>query len=112
MIVHESQRSISYVDVVTRLSAALTYVPGVRPAAPPYDAPHGAHIGHGVAISAQGTSVEVRCYVVVDPVVAPSVVAQSLQINALVTTLCERMNLPDVTVFVVVSDVQTQGSHA
>lgn len=112
MFVHESQHSFSYTDVATRLSAALMYVPGVRPAKPPYDAPQGATIGHGIAISVQGTSVEVRCFVVVDPVVAPSVVAQSHHISALVTSLCERMNLSDVTVFVVVSDVQTQGTHA
>jgi len=112
MFVHESHHSFSYADLATRLSAALTYVPGVRPAAPPYDAPAGATTGHGVAISVQGYTVEVRCYVVVDPIVAPSVVDQSRQISALVTTLCERLSLRDVTVFVVVTDVQTQGTHA
>ena len=112
MFVHESQHSFSYADLATRLSAALTYVPGVRPAPPPYDAPPGASVGHGVAIRTDGTTVEVRCYVVVDPTLAASVVAQSLQVNALVTTLCERLSLRNVTVFVVVTDVQTQGTHA
>lgn len=112
MLVHEPHHSFSYADLATRLSAALTYVPGVRPAAPPYDAPRGATIGHGVAISAHGSTVEVRCFVVVDPMIAPSVIAQSLQIKALVTTLCERLSLRDITVFVVVCDVQTQGTHA
>lgn len=112
MLVHEPHHSFSYVDLATRLSAAITYVPGVRPATPPYDAPYGATLGNGVAISAQGPTLEVRCYVVVDPMVAPSVIAQATQINALVTTLCERLSLTDVTVFVVVCDVQTQGTHA
>jgi hypothetical protein len=50
--------------------------------------------------------------VVVDPTNDVSVMTQSMQIKALVATLIQRADPRDVTVFVSVCDVQTQGSHA
>jgi hypothetical protein len=112
MFVHESQQQIPYTALATRLSAALSFVPGIRPAMPPYNAPAGAILGHGVAIVVHDRTLDVHCYVVVEPTNDVSVMTQSMQIKALVATLIQRADPRDVTVFVSVCDVQTQGSHA
>ena len=112
MFVHESQQQIPYTALATRLSAALSFVPGIRPAMPPYNAPAGAILGHGVAIVAHDSTLDVHCYVMVDPRTDASVVTQSMQIKTLVATLIQGVDPRDVTVFVIVCDVQTQGTHA
>jgi hypothetical protein len=112
MFVHESQQQIPYVALATRLSAALRFVPGIRPAMPPYNAPAGAILGHGVAIVPHDTTLDVYCYVLVDPRTDASVVTQSMQIKTLVSTLIQGGDPRAVTVFVIVCDVQTQGTHA
>lgn len=112
MFVHESQQQLSYTALVTQLSAALTYVSGIRPANPPYDAPVGATLGHGVALVPRADTLEVRCYVIIDPRVGVSVLTHSMQVKTLVSSIIERVSPRDVTVFVIVCDVQTQGTHA
>jgi hypothetical protein len=54
----------------------------------------------------------VYCYVLVDPRTDASVVTQSMQIKTLVSTLIQGGDPRAVTVFVIVCDVQTQGTHA
>lgn len=88
-----------------RISVAVSHVPGVQLAGPPYHAPSTAVIGHGVVIILDDHRLTIMCHVVIQPAAERSVTEQCQLIQALVQALVQRIYQRDATVTVVVTDL-------
>lgn len=98
-------------DLVVRIGAALPFIAGVHPAEPPYDAPAGAQVGHGVAIDMSHDRIHVCCYVELDVRRGTSARDHAALITHVITELVTRLCQRSCTVSVFVTDVRTQGIH-
>lgn len=109
--VHETRQPDVAADLVVRIGAALPYIAGVTAAEPPYTAPPGATIGHGVAVETSDATVQVTCFVVLDTRLGITAPQHAADIVAVVEAVVNRASHRSCTVSVVVCDVRTEGTH-
>lgn len=98
--------------IVYRISRALAYIPGVACAPPPYHAPLGAFVGHGVTVHDDGGHVVFTCYVVVDAQSRDPLPAQCVLIQAVARSVIATEYTQDVRIDVVVTAIDFKGTHA
>ena len=98
--------------IVYRISRALAYIPGVACAPPPYHAPAGAYIGHGVTVHDDGGDMVFTCYVVIDAVARDPLPAQCMLIQSVVQSVIAQEYTQDVRIDVVVAAINFKGTHA
>jgi hypothetical protein len=103
--VHREQTEIAVATIMQRISVAVAHVPGVVLAAPPYHAPHGAQVGHGVTLYDHGDQRVITCYVVFQPATVRSVAEHCQLIQALVQLIVRRMTQRNATINIVVTDL-------
>lgn len=103
--VHREHPEIDVATIMQRISVAVAHVPGVMLAPPPYHAPRGAHIGHGVTVHTQDSQLVVGCYVIFQPATVRSAAEHCQLIQALVQLIVRRMTQRNATINVVVTDI-------
>ena len=103
--VHREHTEIDVASIMQRISVAVAHVPGVVLAAPPYNAPRGARVGHGVTLYDHDTQLVITCYVVFQPATVRSVAEHCQLVQALVRLIVRRMTQRNATINIVVTDL-------
>ena len=84
-------------DLLQRISLAMTYIPGVRVAPPPYHAPINAMIGHGVTV--------LTCFLCLDPAQSRSLPEHCALVQTVIQSILPPRSARECIINVIITDI-------
>ncbi len=92
-------------DLLQRISLAMTYIPGVRVAQPPYHAPINAMIGHGVTAHDEGNHTVLTCFLCLDPAQSRSLPEHCALVQTVIQSILPPRSARECIINVIITDI-------
>lgn len=92
-------------DLLQRISLAVAYIPGVRLAQPPYNAPKNAVIGHGVTAHEDGNCTVLTCFLCIDPALSRSLPEHCALVQTVIQAILPPRTEREFVINVIITDI-------
>ncbi len=92
-------------DLLHRVSLAVAFIPGVRLAQPPYNAPNNALIGHGVTARDVANHTVLTCFLCIDPALSRSLPEHCALVQTVIQAILPPRPEREFIIDVIITDI-------